>query len=161
VLRGEHVVLRPLESGDAAPLRAALATPEVAAWWGAVPDGFPLEDEPTATRFTILVDDEIAGMVQYTEEDEPDYRHAELDVFLHPDHHDRGAGTDAMATLARHLLEDRGHHRLILSVSVDNARAIRAYEKVGFRPVGVTQASWRDLDGKWRDELLMERVVRP
>jgi aminoglycoside 6'-N-acetyltransferase len=161
VLRGEHVVLRPLVPGDAPALRAALATPEVAAWWGAVPTGFPLEDEPEATRFTVLVDDRIAGMVQYTQEDEPDYRHAELDVFLHPDHHDRGVGTDAMATLARHLVEDRGHHRLVLSVSVDNARAIRAYEKVGFRTVGVTEASWRDPDGNWRDELLMERVVHP
>jgi aminoglycoside 6'-N-acetyltransferase len=161
VLRGDRVVLRPLEPRDAPALRAALATPEVAAWWGAVPDGFPLEDEPEATRFTVLVDEEIAGMVQYTEEREPDYRHAELDVFLHPDHHGHGAGTDAMARLARHLLEDRGHHRLILSVSVDNARAIRAYEKVGFRTVGVTEASWRDLDGNWRDELFMERVVQP
>jgi aminoglycoside 6'-N-acetyltransferase len=66
-----------------------------------------------------------------------------------------------MSTIVRHLQEDRGHHRLVLSAAVDNARAIRCYEKAGFRPVGVTEASWRDREGNWRDELFMERVVRP
>ena len=42
-----------------------------------------------------------------------------------------------------------------------NDRAIRSYEKLGFRAVGVTEASWRDRHGTWRDEVLMERVVRP
>jgi hypothetical protein len=71
-LRGGRAVLRPLQPEDAPALRAALATPEVAEWWGEVPEGFPLEDEPTATRFTVLVDDVPAGLVQYTEEDARD-----------------------------------------------------------------------------------------
>lgn len=161
VLRGERVVLRPVEPDDAPALRAALAAPEVAEWWGDVPEGFPLTDEPTATRFTVLVDGEPAGMVQYTEETEPEYRNAEVDVFLDPAHHSRGLGQDVMATIARHLHEERGHHRLVLSAAADNARAIRCYEKAGFRRVGVTEASWRDRHGRWRDEVFMERVMRP
>lgn len=46
----------------------------------------------------------------------------------------------------------------MIGAAVDNTAAVRAYEKAGFRPVGVTQRSWRDPDGRWRDELLMERV---
>jgi aminoglycoside 6'-N-acetyltransferase len=160
-LRGEHVVLRPLEPGDEAQLRAALDTPEVAEWWTPPRPGFPFEDEPELTRFAVLVDGDVAGMVQYYEEPDPDGRYADVDVFLHPDHHGHGIGTDTLATLIRHLTDDRGHHRVQLSTSVDNARAIRVYEKLGFRRVGTLEASWRDRAGAWRDELLMERVVRP
>ena len=42
-----------------------------------------------------------------------------------------------MRTLGRHLIEDRGHHRLVIDPAVDNAAAIRCYAKVGFRTVGV------------------------
>ena len=161
VLRGERVLLRPLEPGDEPILRAAREDPLVADWWGAVEEGFPFTDFPDATRFAIVVDGEVAGLVQYAEEPDPDSRHAEIDVFLGPGHQGAGHGPDAMATLSRHLLEDRGHHRLTLSAAVGNDRAIRSYEKVGFRAVGVTEASWRDRHGTWRDEVLMERVVRP
>src|SRR5215210_7030084 len=34
VLRGERVLLRPLEERDVIPLAAILAEPEVARWWG-------------------------------------------------------------------------------------------------------------------------------
>jgi aminoglycoside 6'-N-acetyltransferase len=161
-LRGERIVLRPIETGDAPALRASLATPEVAEWWGHVPDGFPFDDYPEATRLTVLVDGEVAGMVQFEEDLDPDTRSADIDVFLDPRHQDRGLGTDAMRTVARHLLEDRGHHRLTLTTATANERAIRCYEQAGFRRVGVLEASDRDqLTGEWRDQWLMERVERP
>ena len=41
-----------------------------------------------------------------------------------------------------------------------NAAAIRAYEKVGFRAVGVMRRSERDLDGSgWHDCVLMELLA--
>jgi aminoglycoside 6'-N-acetyltransferase len=160
-LRGERVVLRPIEPNDVPALEAALATPEVAAWWGPPTAGFPFADEPTATRLAVLVEGEPAGMVQFSEEPDPDYRHADIDIFLDPRHHGHGLGTDAVATLARHLIEDRGHRRVTICPAADNAAAIRSYEKAGFRRVGVTRASWRDPTGGWRDELLMELVVLP
>jgi aminoglycoside 6'-N-acetyltransferase len=161
-LRGENVVLRPVDRDDVEALRAIRLTPEVMARWGTVEDDFPLGDEPTATRFTILVDGERAGMLQYTEENEPDYRSAEIDIFLDPRHHNRGLGPDAMRTIVRHLIEDRGHHRVILSVDADNAQAIRAYEKTGFRRVGLMHLSGRvPGTSEWKDEYLMELVVTP
>jgi aminoglycoside 6'-N-acetyltransferase len=158
-LEGKVVRLRPLERGDIFALRRIVATPEVASWWGRQAEGFPLTDEPTATRFTVLVDDEIVGMAQYGEESEPDYRHAWIDLFLDPRRHGEGLGTDAVATLARHLVADRGHHRITIDPALHNLAAIRCYEKAGFERVGVTRSSWRDPDGVWRDGLLMELVV--
>jgi aminoglycoside 6'-N-acetyltransferase len=160
-LRGERVVLRPTGPADVDPLRAIRRTREVMDRWGAVDDGFPLSDEPTVTRFTIVVDGEPTGMVQFSEEKDPDSPSADVDIFLDPRRHNRGLGTDAMRTIARHLVEDRGHHRLTLSTAVDNAQAIRSYEKAGFRPIGVAHAAARDpRTGDWGDELMMELVVR-
>lgn len=161
-LRGERVVLRPTGPDDDEPLRAIRRAPEVMARWGTIEDDFPLGDEPTATRFTIFVGDEPAGMVQYSEENEPDYRHAEIDIFLDPPFHNRGLGPDAMRTLIGHLMDERGHHRVILSVDVDNEQAMRAYEKTGFRRVGVMRLAGRvPGSSEWGDEYLMELVREP
>lgn len=162
MLRGQGVVLVPLAEEHVDTLRAIRREGDVADWWGALEADFPLDDEPTAERFTVMLGDRVAGMIQVTEENEPDYRHAEVDIFLDPDLHGRGIGPDTIATLARHLTEDRGHHRLILGANVHNAKAIRCYEKAGFRTVGTTRLSGRDFrTGEYEDELFMEMVVKP
>jgi aminoglycoside 6'-N-acetyltransferase len=157
-LRGDRVVLRPMEPEDTTRLREILVTPEVARWWGAEPEGFPLSDDPGATRYALLVEGRVAGLVQWDEEKEPDYRHAWIDLFVEPSLHGQGFGTDAVATLARHLFDEQGHHRITIDPAADNAAAIRSYEKAGFRRVGVMRSAWRDPEGIWRDALLMELV---
>jgi len=159
-VRGSRVVLRPLAESDAAAVGAIVTQPAVAAWWGEQPSGFPLTDEPTATRFAILEDDEVVGMIQYSEELDPDYRHAWIDLFVAGERQGRGLGSDAVRALADHLVAARGHHRVTIDPAADNHAAIRAYEKAGFRRVGVMRAAWRDTwTGEWRDTLFMERVV--
>ena len=161
-LAGQRVVLRPIEPRDRAPLRAIRSTPEVEARWRPLEDDFPFEHEPELTRLAVLLDEEVIGMVQFSEETDPDARHADLDIFLHPLHHGRGLGTEVMVTLGNHLLEERAHHRLTLATAPDNAQAIRCYEKAGFRQVGVMRASARDpATDTWHDEILMERVQLP
>jgi aminoglycoside 6'-N-acetyltransferase len=153
------MILRPLAEGDAAELRRIHATPEVARWWDVPDEGFPW-DEPEATRLTIEVDGAIAGLIQFTEELEPKYRHAGIDLFLDPAVHGRGLGTEAVRLVARHLFDDRGHHRVTVDPAAANAVAIRAYEKVGFRPVGVMRRYERDVGGGgWHDGLLMELLA--
>jgi aminoglycoside 6'-N-acetyltransferase len=159
-LEGERVRLRETEAEDAPALRAIAASEEVSRWWAPPEERFPLDD-PAAHPFTILVDGEVVGLIQFGEEKEPEYRHAWIDVFVEPRLHGRGIGSDAVATLARHLIESRGHHRLTIDPAADNAAAIRCYEKVGFRRVGRTRLSGRDPDGRWRDGVLMELVVEP
>lgn len=162
VLRGERVVLRPTQASDVEALVDILALPEVARWWG----HWDLErghrellggaDEH---GFVVLIDDAAVGLVQYFEENEPDYRHAAIDVFLRPDWHGRGLGAEAVRTLARHLIEDRNHHRLTIDPAAANERAIASYRRLGFRPVGVMRQYERSPDGSWRDGLLMELLA--
>ena len=152
--------IEPVRSEHAERLRELRTVPEVARWWDPPPDDWPLVDEPDLQVFAILVDGEPAGAIQFWEEPDPGGRFADVDIFLGPDHQGRGLGTEAMRLIVRHLVDDRGHHRVTLSTAVDNARAIHVYEKVGFRPVGVTHKSnLNELSGKWEDELLMEYVV--
>ena len=134
-----RLVLRSVVPADAAELRRIHLTPEVRCWWDDPADGFPWE-EPDSTRFTIEFDGRVAGLIQYWEETEPKYRHAGIDLFLDPSLHGRGLGAAAITRVVRHLIEERGHHRITIDPAVDNVVAIRCYEKVGFRRVGVMRS---------------------
>jgi aminoglycoside 6'-N-acetyltransferase len=101
----------------------------------------------------------VIGLVQAWEECDPMYRHAGIDISLHPGWHGRGLGADTVRTVARHMFEDRGHHRVTIDPAAANARAIRAYESVGFRPVGVMRDYERGADGTWHDGLLMDMLA--
>jgi len=160
VLRGERVVLRPVGDGDRDALAAILAEESVARWWS---PGTPeehadawLEDDPDTTVWVIEADGAVAGSISAWEQADPDYRHAGIDVFLSAAHQGRGLGTDAIRAVARHLLRDRGHHRLTIDPSATNARAIAAYRRVGFREVGVLRSYERGRDGTFHDGLLMD-----
>jgi aminoglycoside 6'-N-acetyltransferase len=149
------MILRPLVKGDEIELLRIHETTEVVRWWDAPHEGFPW-DEPESTRLTIEVDGAVAGLVQYSEEDEPKYRHASIDLFLDPALHGQGYGSEAVRRVVGLLIEERGHHRITIDPAVANLAAIRAYEKVGFKPVGVMRQAERDADGGWHDALLME-----
>ena len=84
------------------------------------------------------------------------YRHAGIDIALAEGWRGRGIGADAIRTLARYLFEVGGHHRLTIDPAAANARAIRSYERLGFRPVGIMRSYERGLDGTWHDGLLMD-----
>ena len=60
-----------------------------------------------------------------------------LDVFVgEPDLIDRGIGTALVDLLSRYLFEERGASCVMFVAAVDNARALRAYEKAGFAREG-------------------------
>jgi aminoglycoside 6'-N-acetyltransferase len=162
-LSGSQVILRPATLADAPVLVAIRATPEVYERWRGGPDlpasvADDLCDEGTPV-FVIESNARTVGAIQYTAENDPDYRHASIDIYLDPSVHSRGLGTDAVRTLARHLITDHGHHRLTIDPAADNAAAIRCYGKVGFRPVGVMRRYERDEDGTWHDGLLMDLLA--
>lgn len=160
-LHGERVTLRPVRPTDRDPLAVILAEPSVARWWGPpradveTVDEWLEGDEDTAV-FAIDVDGTVVGSLQVSEETDPDYRHAGIDLFLATDHQGRGLGTDAIRTVAQHLFEVRRHHRLTIDPSAANARAIAVYERLGFRTVGIQRAYERGPDGTFHDGLLLD-----
>lgn len=159
-LRGERVRLRRTTPEDIPRLAAILAEPAVARWWGpADPERVRrelIEPDDDTVPFAIEASGEVVGFIQFWEEPDPDYRHAGIDLFVHPAWHGRGLGPEAIRLVARYLFDERGHHRLTIDPDVANTQAIRAYERVGFRPVGILRRYWRGPDGDWRDGLLMD-----
>jgi aminoglycoside 6'-N-acetyltransferase len=165
-LHGHLVTLRRAEPRDTDTLTAILAEPEVARWWGRYDRARveaeltgDREDAATTTVFAMEHGGRVVGAIQAYEEPDEQYRHAALDLFLDPAVHGRGLGPDAIRTLARHLFDDRNHHRLSIDPALANERAIRAYERVGFRRVGVMRRYERGLDGSWHDSLLMDMLA--
>lgn len=157
MLEGAVVRLVPLTADHLPDLRRIRATPEVRSRWGEPEDDGVDGSDGDVTCFAIIVDGTVRGMIQYGEEDDPGYRHASIDIYVDPAVHGRGIGKDAVRTLARHLVDDRGHHRLVIDPAADNIAAIRCYAAVGFKPVGVMRRYERDWDGTgWHDGLLMD-----
>lgn len=163
ILHGTLVTLRPATAGDLPALAAIRSTPEVYARWqggddltAAVAEDL---DDPGAETFAVEHGGRVVGAIQWGSEDEPDYRHANIDIYLDPAMHGHGLGTDAVRTLARHLIDDHGYHRLVIDPAADNAAAIRCYRKVGFRPVGIMRQYERGPDGSWHDGLLLDLLA--
>lgn len=158
-LRGDRVVLRPLAEDDVARIVELGSNPEVARWWAGIEEAYVHEKVVDGLTFAILAEGEVAGMIQFHEEDDEEYRHAGMDLFLGSPFQDRGLGTDAVRTMARYLIEGRGHHRLTIDPAGHNERALRCYENVGFRRVGVMREYWRDPEGVWRDGVLLDLLA--
>jgi aminoglycoside 6'-N-acetyltransferase len=163
LLYGTAVTLRPVTHEDVCRLVQILAEPEVAQWWSRYNEErvrHELVESSYVTAFAIEVRGELIGCAQYHEEPARDYRFASLDIFIDPAWHGKGLGTDAVRTLARHLVHDKGHHRLSIDPAADNLKAIRAFQSVGFKPVGVMRQYQRDTDGDWKDALLMDLLKK-
>jgi aminoglycoside 6'-N-acetyltransferase len=161
-LLGERLTVRPGRESDVDALLAILAEPSVARWWGEPENREEMEPKLLGAGETVLLvieaDAEVAGGIEYWEEKEPDYRHAGIDLYLGERFQDRGLGTEAVGLLARFLFDRRDHHRLVIDPALENERAIRAYRKVGFRPVGVLRQYERGPDGRFHDGLLMDML---
>lgn len=162
-LAGDRVVLRPVGAGDVDALVRLFDEPAVRRWWwgydrARIERELLGEDDPTTAVYAIAVDDELVGVIQSWEEDDPDYRRASIDIAVATAWHGRGVAVDALRTLARHLVAS-GHHHLTIDPAMENERAIACYRKVGFRPVGVLRRNERGADGTFHDALLMDLLA--
>ena len=148
-----------------------LTEPHLQEWWGD-PDeelGFirdMVEGRDTTRPFLIAVDDVPVGYIQYwfighhqNEQWIKDHpwlaelpsETIGLDLSIGcPDKLSKGIGSTALAAFAS-TLREQGHASIIIDPDADNARAIRAYTKAGFRPVP-------HLEGRTDDVLIMQHV---
>lgn len=160
VLAGRRIRIRPGRRGDGARLDAILAEPSVRRWWPEPASAGELEQDLRSDGSSVLlvveIDGQVAGGIQYHEEDDPMYRHAGIDIYLATRFQGQGAGAEAITLLARFLFGERGHHRITIDPAAANEHAIRCYAKAGFRPVGIMRQYERGHDGRFHDGLLMD-----
>ncbi len=160
ILRGDRVVLRRMAEADVPRIAEIISNPEVEQWWTYHDEARlhrELFEDPEVVPFAVMRDGEVVGVIEYYEQTDPDYRSAGIDIALDPECCvGQGLGPDALKTLIRYLFEELDHHRVIIDPAVANARAVAAYEKVGFRRVGVMRQYERGSDGTWRDNVLLD-----
>lgn len=142
---------RPLTEEDMPLLARWLAQPHVAAWWG--DKATELEgirehiDSISVEPFIIELDGRPIGYIQSYDphlEDENPYQDQPtgtlgIDQFIgEPELIGVGHGTQLIGEFVEMLFEE-GAPRVIIDPSPANTAAIRAYEKVGFQPIGRRQ----------------------
>jgi RimJ/RimL family protein N-acetyltransferase len=162
-LSGERVPLHPIRPEDHPDILRWQNDPEVA-WWMDYERTFTLEDihesEENARReghpFLIEMADERGigriGLNGFSERD----RTCSLYVFIgERDVWSMGYGSDAMRLLLAWGFETFDLYLAQLWSLATNARAIRAYEKVGFRIDGVLRERSLKSDGKRYDRTYM------
>jgi aminoglycoside 6'-N-acetyltransferase Ib len=146
------LTFRPLTSADLPMMHEWLSRPHVAEWWGPAPSLAELaadyESSITGTAphwaFVALRDGAPIGFIQaYTPAewhhegwwlDEHDTRVRGIDQFLaEAGQLGQGLGTAMVRAFVAELLRDPEVTRIQTDPAPDNGRAIRCYEKAGFR----------------------------
>jgi L-amino acid N-acyltransferase YncA len=67
-----------------------------------------------------------------------------------------GVGTALLAALAS-VSEAAGVWTLLAGVLAENDASLALHERAGFRRIGVQERMGRDITGRWRDVILLER----
>jgi RimJ/RimL family protein N-acetyltransferase len=146
---------RPLVHDDLRLMRTWLERPHVREWWGDPEEelGFirdMIEGRDTTRPFIFSVDGEPAGYIQYwfighhqnaqwiadhpwLAELPSDAVGVDLSIG-EPDKLSRGIGSAVLQRFAQSLA-DQGYRTIIIDPDPANGRAVRAYEKAGFRPI--------------------------
>lgn len=78
-----------------------------------------------------------------------------LGIVISESYRGKGLGTLLMNELLR-LARKNKIYKVVLNVNVDNIKAIRLYEKYGFRKVGIATVCWR---GKKIKSIIMEMSI--
>jgi diamine N-acetyltransferase len=113
--------------------------------------------------FLILVDGEPVGQVTYNDIMERDgQKQVELDIWMRSEALcGKGYGTDALNALCGYLHERFGVSEFMVQPSARNPRAIRAYEKLGFRRLELSIEAAREIWGPndYLDSVYMVRTI--
>jgi L-amino acid N-acyltransferase YncA len=82
---------------------------------------------------------------------------AECSIYVARGARGRGVGSELCRQLAEEA-EHRGFYKLLGKVFPENLACVRMVGRCGFREVGLHRCHGR-LDGRWRDVLLLERLL--
>ncbi len=164
VIRGEGVVLRATEPGDAESIARWFNDPEVRRYMGArfpgslVDQRRRLESRSDPEKRLGLCIDTLDGRtigICSLHRDDAEGHNAGLGIMIgEKDCWSKGYGTDATLTLCCFGFRQMDLHRIRLDVYTFNERAIRSYEKCGFRRDAVQRDAYYK-HGEYLDVLIM------
>jgi RimJ/RimL family protein N-acetyltransferase len=159
VIPGERMTLRLPTGADVAPLAGILHESEVSRWWvGYTIERVRAEIVDSGDALVMEIDGRVAGAIFLYPNEDVEYRHTVIHLFLGADWYRKRYGAEALTLVIGHLASI-GHHRFTLDPNVNNEPAIRSYERLGFRRVGVLREYQLRPEGHWEDGLLMDLVL--
>lgn len=159
-----QINFKPVEVDDLALLESWMALPHWRQWWGEADSELGqicemIEGRDTTRPFLFLVDGEPAGYIQFWHvghHQNPSWilrnpwladlpRDAiGVDLSIGEETNlSKGIGSAVLKKFVA-ILKELGHETIIIDPDPDNARAIRAYEKAGFRPVEAYNRQTKD-----------------
>ncbi|MDR3599157.1 MAG: GNAT family protein [Desulfosporosinus sp.] len=166
MLKGQKILIRPIEEDDLDLLYQWYNDQEVNLWSsGAWPlntlmskDQIAvkfLDGSPDTCQYAILAENDLLiGTTGFKEVNIPS-RSAILSIVIgNKTYWGKGYGSDALITFVRFLFTQWNFHRISLDTWDENIRAIKAYEKVGFKIEG-RQREARFVLGNYHDAILM------
>jgi len=148
-IKGEKVILTPIKPGEKDEFYKLATESEGSKFWYsdrglAVPtkedffqdwhEGYFDTNLPEKGQcFWITIDGEKIGQINYNEIDLAG-KQVELDIIIGKEiNMGRGYGTDALKTLIKYLFDNSAVNKIWIEPRANNPRAIRAYEKAGFK----------------------------
>lgn len=135
---GPLVSLRAPVQSDLEPLLEILLEPEVAFWWvGYTRERVQAEfiEAPETTR-VIEVDGECVGALYVLRGEDVEYPTTVMHLFIATRVRGRRIGEETLALAIRHEFAN-GISRVTLDPNENNDGAIRSYERLGFKRIGV------------------------
>ena len=168
MLSGKHIRLRAIEREDLARFVVWLNDPEVRRnlqifqplslaqeeeWFKNILQR-PVEEQPLVIEIQNTEEWQAVGNVGLFAIRDAD-RAAEIGIFIgEKKFWGQGYGTEVMGLMLKHGFNELNLNRIFLRVYATNTRAIRSYEKAGFKQEGLLRQD-HFMDGKYIDVLLM------
>ena len=170
-LEGEKVNLRTVEEEDVEFLRDGVNHPDVRVHMGnRRPQNLENEEEffeeqicdEETLNLLITKDSERVGIISLIPEGDDAEKMAEIGIWLHPEHHGNGYGTEAAQLITEYGFNQLNYHRIYARAHADNEPSCRVWEKLGFEKEGefrdhtFTQGEYKDvvyygvLEGEWQ-----------
>jgi RimJ/RimL family protein N-acetyltransferase len=163
MLKGERIVLRPIESEHLPNYVRWFADPDVLEYFGMVhPMNLANEQvwyeaqnkDPSVVNFACEFEGRHIGGCGFFRINHAQ-QNAEVGLFIgEKAFWDQGLGKDILRTIVAYGFDYLNLHRIYLRVFPGNLRAVHVYEQVGFVHEGrFREAEWRH--GRWHDLLYM------
>lgn len=153
---GPLVTLRAVTQNDRDPLLGVLLEPEVAEWWvGYTAERVETEFVRNAQARAIEVEGRCVGAMFVLRGEDAEYPTTVMHLFLATGFRGRRIGEESLALAIREEFA-AGITRVTLDPNIHNEGAIRSYERLGFRRIGVLRDYQVRPGGHLEDALFMD-----
>jgi RimJ/RimL family protein N-acetyltransferase len=141
MIKGKKILLVPPEEKDLEKFEKWFSEEELTKYWDT---SFPLNREnfrekifKTSDKY-FMIKIKNKKIIGFVEMKNIDWKNSKcmIGIMIEKKEHNRGYGTDAIKTLLNFIFSQLNLHKVYLYVFEENKKAIRVYEKCGFKVEG-------------------------